>query len=103
MSWNIVYQDTFGSAALNWTAPTTNSNGDSFDGSTNDRTLVGYRVYGKRSTDFVYTVLATVLAPTTSTTVTGLTSGSWTFYVVAYDADGDESDASYGDATVTVP
>ena len=79
---------------VSWTAPTTNTNGQTFDNSTNDRTLVGHRIY-------YGTVQAAVLAGTAASvnvampTVTyqflGLASGTWYFRIAPYDADGDEA------------
>lgn len=77
-----------GSADLSWTAPTTNSVGDTFDNSTPDRTLAGYRVY--------YDTISPPVAfysetGWTSITLTGLASGTWYLAVTALDGDGDES------------
>lgn len=78
---------TGGQASLSWTAPTTNSVGDSFDNSTNDRTLAGYRVYYDTiSPPAAYSQDTT----STSITLTGLSAGIWYLAVTALDADGDE-------------
>lgn len=76
---------------MSWDAPTTNSNGDSFDNSTNDRTLAGYRVYydtiSPPSAFYVETA-------STSYAFSGLSAGTWYFAVTAIDGDGDEGTMS---------
>lgn len=80
-----------GSVTISWTAPTTNSNGDSFNNSTPDRTLAGYRVY--------YDTISPPVARYATTTdvfitITGLLAGTWYFTVTALDGDGDEGTPS---------
>lgn len=77
-----------GTATLTWVAPTTNSNGESFDNSTNDRTIASYRIYyGTNSAS-----LTSVIYGATSPYVfSSLAAGTWYFKVVAVDGDGDES------------
>jgi hypothetical protein len=77
-----------GSATLTWVPPLTNSDGSLL---TN---LAGYRVqYGRASTslDQVKDVAG---ATTLTTTVGGLSSGTWYFAVRAYSAAGSVSDVS---------
>lgn len=76
---------------ISWTAPATNSNGDSFDGSTPDRTISEYRVY--------YDMISppsTYVAETTNLYITlvGLSAGTWYIGVAAVDGDGDEGTMS---------
>jgi hypothetical protein len=79
-------------ATVSWTAPTTNSNGDSFDNSTNDRTLVGYRIYYGTNEAQVEAKASSYITDTASPyQFTGLTAGTWYFLVVAVDGDGDMS------------
>jgi hypothetical protein len=74
-----------GSALLNWTAPTRNTDGSPL---TN---LSGYRLhYGTVATDLVQTLQVTS-PTTTSHTLTNLTDGTWHFGVRALASDGAES------------
>lgn len=77
-----------GSATLTWVPPVTNSDGSPL---TN---LAGYRVqYGTSSTSLSQTKDITG-ATTLSTTIDGLTSGTWYFAVRAYSSTGSISDLS---------
>jgi hypothetical protein len=75
---------TTGSAVLNWTPPTTNTDGSSL-------TLGGYKVlYGKSSGQLDQAI--TITNPSVSTwTVENLTSGTWYFAIVAVNGSGTES------------
>lgn len=77
-----------GSARINWTAPTTNTNGTAL---TN---LARFRVlYGTSQTSLNQSV--TVSDPTLrTTTVTSLSPGTWYFAVRAVNSNGAESDNS---------
>jgi len=76
-----------GSAALSWTAPTTNTDGSA-------AALSGFVVsYGTSPTDLSQQVNVSG-ATTTSYTVTGLTAGTWYFTVTAVASDGTESTPS---------
>jgi hypothetical protein len=89
-------------ATIAWTAPTVNTNGDSFDNSSNDRTLSGYRIYyGTTEADVLDGTSDSVTSASSPKTITGLTSGTWHFRVVAYDADGDESNTGASATTYT--
>ena len=80
------------SAGIAWTAPTTNTNGDSFDSSTNDRTLAGYRIYyGTTESEVEAKTSSYASASASPYTIRGLTIGTWYFLVVAVDGDGDMS------------
>ena len=91
---------TANTATVTWTAPTTNSAGLTFDGSSNDRKIAKYRVYygtnltavnGKTSSyQEVAGVASPYSAPARTLTITGLTAGTWYFRVSAFDyaADG---------------
>ena len=88
------------SATITWIAPTTNTAGQTFDGSTPDRTLSGYRIYYGTSQAQVLAGTSTSVSGVTSPhTITGLTAGTWYFRPVSYDADGDESNT--GDSATT--
>jgi hypothetical protein len=91
-------------ATVDWDAPTLNTNGDSFDNSTNDRTLSGYRIYYGTSEAQVLAGTSSVQNVAAGTTIyqfSGLTSGTWHFRVVAYDGDGDESNTGASATTYT--
>jgi hypothetical protein len=79
---------TNGTASLNWTAPTTNVNGTPL---TN---LAGYVVYyGNSATAMTHS--APISNPdTTSYVITGLTTGTWYFEVMAVNSASVESSAS---------
>ena len=79
---------TNGSATLSWTAPTVNTDGTPL---TN---LAGYQInYGSSATSMPRTLQGT--DPTaTSATITGLSSGTWYFEVVAINAVGLQSSTS---------
>jgi hypothetical protein len=81
-----------GTATITWTAPTTNDAGQSFDNSTNDRTLAGYRIYYGTSEASVEAKTSAYVTDTASPyQFTGLATGTWYFLVVAVDGDGDMS------------
>ena len=76
---------TTGSAALRWTAPTTNTNGSAL---TN---LSGYHIYYGNSPSSLATTITVANAGTTSYTVSNLKSGTWYFAVSAYTTSGTQS------------
>jgi hypothetical protein len=77
-----------GSATINWTPPTENSDGTSL------QNLAGYRIYyGTSSTNLDKSVNVPT-AGTTSYMVENLTPATWYFTVKAYTSSGTESDAS---------
>jgi hypothetical protein len=81
-----------GIATVAWTAPTTNTAGQTFDNSTNDRTLAAYRIfYGTNQASVESKTSAYVSDPASPYVFTGLASGTWYFLVVAVDGDGDMS------------
>jgi hypothetical protein len=76
---------TTGGAALNWSPPTTDTNGAPVTA------LTGYTIfYGTSEANLTQTVSVSG-ASTTSYTVTGLTAGTWYFAVAANAADGTQS------------
>ena len=82
---------TSSSIDLNWDASSDNSG-----------TVTGYKIYDNSDDSLV----ATVTGGITSATISGLTSNtSYTFYATAYDAAGNESDASTtaSETTTSVP
>jgi hypothetical protein len=84
-----------GSATVNWTPPTTNTDGTSL------MNLAGYRIYyGTSASNLDKMVSANV--GTTSYMVENLTPATWYFAVKAYTSSGTESDAS-NVATKTIP
>ena len=85
-----------GTAAVNWTIPTTNSDGSAL---TN---LSGYRVVYGTSTDQLDQSVEISNATLTTYTVSNLTSGRWYFAVYALASTGAESDIS-NIATKTIP
>ncbi|HWW79179.1 MAG TPA: putative Ig domain-containing protein [Steroidobacteraceae bacterium] len=80
-----VNQISNGSATVNWTPPTSNSDGSSL---TN---LAGYRIhYGTASNSLTQSVQVANVG-LTSYTLTNLTGGTWYFGVSAYTSSGQES------------
>ena len=91
-------------ATIDWDAPTLNTAGQSFDNSSNDRTLSGYRIYYGTSEAQVLagtSSVQTVASGATIYTLRNLPAGTWHFRVVAYDADGDESNTGASATTYT--
>jgi len=85
-----------GAATVNWTIPTTNTDGSTLTD------LSGYRVvYGTSSNQLDQSVAITNASLTTYT-VSNLTSGQWYFAVFAVAASGTESDISNA-GTKTIP
>ena len=77
-----------GSADISWTPPTTNTNGSTL---TN---LAGYDIYyGTSATSLTQKVQVTNTG-LTDYVISGLTSGTWYFAVVAYTSSGVESTLS---------
>jgi hypothetical protein len=83
-----VAQATNGSATLNWTPPTTNTDG------TNLSNLTGYRVVYGRSSGSLDQIVQITNASVSTYTINGLSSGTWYFAVKAYNGAGVESDVS---------
>lgn len=79
---------TTGSAALSWTAPTTNSDGSSL------ADLAGYHVYYGTSADLLNQNVPVNDANATSAVVSNLATGTWYFAVTAVNGAGVESDLS---------
>jgi hypothetical protein len=91
-----VVQTANGTAVVNWTAPTTNTDGSPYDNP------AGFKIsYGQSSTDLDQTVDVNN-ATLTSYTVTNLTSGQWYFAVSAVNTLGGESAIS-NVGTKTIP
>ena len=83
-----VNQISNGTATVNWTPPTDNSNGTAL---TN---LSGYQIhYGTASNNLAQTVQVTN-AGLTSYTLTNLTAGTWYFAVTSYTSAGTQSSMS---------
>jgi predicted phage tail protein len=83
-----VLQSATGRATVQWTAPTTNTDGSALTD------LVGYRLaYGHTSDDLDQSVSVND-ASTTNYTIENLTSGQWFFAVYAVNSLGFESDIS---------
>jgi hypothetical protein len=83
-----VNQVSNGTATVNWTPPTDNSNGTTL---TN---LAGYQIhYGTTSTNLAQ-MIQVANAGLTSYTLTNLTSGTWYFAVTAYTSTGMQSSMS---------
>jgi len=79
---------TNGTATLNWTPPTQNTNG------TPITNLAGYEItYGTSASALTQSLQIPNPAATTGT-VTGLTSGTWYFAVISYNTDGSTSSLS---------
>jgi hypothetical protein len=74
-----------GTATLTWVPPTQNTNG------TPVTTLSGYRIYYGTTEGALTQSVVISSASTTSYEITGLSSGTWYFAVVAVAADGTES------------
>lgn len=80
-----VNQASNGSATLNWTAVTQNTNGTALTD------LAGYKIYYGTSASAMDTVV-TISNPTVNTyLVSNLSSGTWYFGVAAYASDGSQS------------
>jgi len=77
-----VNQGSNGSATLNWTAVTTNTNGSVLSN------LAGYKVYYGTSANAMNTVVTLANPSVTTYLVSNLTSGTWYFAVAAYTAGG---------------
>jgi hypothetical protein len=91
-----VLQGATGSATVNWTPPTTNTDGSVL---TN---LSAFRIaYGQSATNLNQSVTGISLG-LTSYTVSNLTSGTWYFAVYSINAAGLESDSS-NIASKTIP
>ena len=79
---------TNGTATLNWTAPTQNTNGTAISN------LAGYNItYGTSASAMTQTLQIPNPAATTGT-VAGLTTGTWYFALVSYNSDGSTSSLS---------
>lgn len=91
-----VVQTASGTAVLNWSAPTTNSDGSSLSD------LAGYRVAYGRAASALDQSATVNTAGVTTYTVGNLTSGQWYFAVYAVNSRGLESDIS-NVATKTIP
>lgn len=83
-----VTQISTGSATLNWTVPTQNTDGSAL---TN---LAGYRIYYGTSASAMNQVVDIPTTGLTTYQITGLGSGTWYFAVRAYNSTGTESDLS---------
>jgi len=73
------------SELISWTIPTTQGDGTALTD------LAGFNVYYGTNVDAPTSVLNVPSPVATSATVTGLTTGTWYFWVSAYDTDGNES------------
>jgi len=79
---------TNGTATLNWTPPTQNTNGTAISN------LAGFEItYGTSASALTQSLQIPNPAATTGT-VTGLTSGTWYFAVISYNTDGSTSSLS---------
>ena len=76
---------TNGTATLNWTPPSQNTNGTAISN------LAGYNINYGTSASALSQSLQIPNAAATTGTVTGLTSGTWYFAVVSYNSDGSTS------------
>jgi hypothetical protein len=83
-----VLQGATGSATVNWTPPTTNTDGSALTD------LAGYRVAYGRTVDALDESATVSNAGLSSYTVEGLSQGTWYFAVIAVNASGVESDLS---------
>jgi hypothetical protein len=79
---------TTGSATLNWTAPTTNSNGSALTD------LAGYHIYYGTNASSLSTEIDIGNPSTLTYTVTNLSAGTWYFAITAYTNTGLESPKS---------
>lgn len=85
-----------GSATLNWTAPTSNSDGSAL---TN---LAGYHIYYGASAGSMSNRVTIASPSTLNYVVSNLGSGTWYFAIAAYTNDGLESGMSnVGSKTIT--
>ena len=86
---------TTGSATLSWSAPTQNTDGSPLTD------LAGYHVY-YGTTNGAWTSTITILEVSeTSYVVSGLSSGTYYFAVVAFNSEGvDSSDSNVGSKTI---
>jgi len=75
-------------ALVSWTAPTTNADGSALTD------LAGFHVYYGTDPEAPTSMMSVANPSATSANLTGLTSGTWYFWVMAYDSDGNESPAS---------
>jgi hypothetical protein len=79
---------TNGTATLSWTPPSQNTNGTTISN------LAGYNINYGTSASALSKSLQIPNPTATTGTVTGLTSGTWYFAVVSYNADGSTSSLS---------
>ncbi len=77
-----------GTANLNWTAVTQNTNGTALTD------LAGYKVYYGTAANAMNTVVDLANPTVTSYVVSNLSSGTWYFGIVAYATDGSQSTLS---------
>ena len=91
-----VTQTASGTAQVNWTPPTTNTDGSALTD------LAGYRVVYGRTSNSLEQSASLNNAGLTSYTVNNLTSGRWFFAVFAVNSQGVESDIS-NIASKTIP
>lgn len=75
-----------GLAQLNWSKPTTNTDGTQLSD------LAGYRIFYGRLADAPSDTLQVANPDTTSATITGLSSGTWYFSIASYTTAGIESE-----------
>jgi hypothetical protein len=76
---------TSGTATVSWAPPTQNTNGTPL---TN---LAGFKVYYGTSNASLTQIAQVANASATNYVVSGLTSGTWYFYVTSFTTDGEES------------
>lgn len=76
---------TSGSATLNWTAPTTNTDGSALTD------LAGYHIYYGTSPSTMSTVVNISNVATTTYTLSNLAAGTWYFAATSYTTSGLES------------
>jgi hypothetical protein len=91
-----VLQNANGTATVNWTAPTTNTDGSALTD------LAGYRIAYGRAANQLDLSASVNNATVTTHTINNLTSGQWFFAVHAVNAAGAESDLS-NVASKTIP